>query len=269
MRTSARNRETQAMKKNLLVLTLLLAACPLCLYAEPGDTPAAAPDTPAIQPQEPHDDRPPITVDREAGTLDLAATMVNAKPEWLELIATTPNGREHEAIVTVTAKPSHIHLALVTLGLEPGHPLINSRQGDQISTAPPTGPAIEVLFVYEKDGQTIETPAHRWVVDQQTGEPLPPATWLFTGSVFREWKGREYYMADEAGNAVSLVNFGDDLIVRQTTTAQDNDFQQLQIKEEIALPYGTQLMLRLRLIPEPDPAHDTDMASDKSAPREP
>jgi len=234
------------MKHKLFALTLLLAANPAVSQADPGDAPATAP-------QAQQDDRPAITVDREAGTIDLAATMVPAKPEWLELIATTPGGREYEALITVAAKPSQIHLALVTLGLVPGHPLINIRQDDKIVTDPPTGPAVQVLFIYEKDGQTVQTPANEWVVDQKTGKPLPDAPWLFTGSVFREWKGREYYMADEAGNAVSLVNFGDDLIVRQTPTTDSSDFQQLQINEAKALPYGSRLTLRIRLIPKPHP----------------
>ncbi len=252
------------MKLFLLALPLCLAFTQQGLTAEPGDTPATAP-------QELQDDRPPITVDREAGTIDLAATMVAVKPDWLELIATTPgpSSREHEAIVTVKAQPSHIHLALVTLGLEPGHPLINKRQDDQLVTIPPAGPAVEVLFVYEVDGQAIETPAHQWVTDQVSGETLPQAPWLFTGSIFREWKGREYYMADEAGNAVSLVNFGDDLLVRQTPTTEGNDFQQLQINEEKTLPYGTKLTLRIRLIPKPGPDPAQTQPSDKPLPDEP
>ncbi len=256
------------MKHRLLALTLIAALGATASHADPADTPATTtqPDAPAIAPQ---DDRPAITVDRETGTLDLAATMVDAKPEWLELIATTPGGREHEAIVTVAAKPSHIHLALVALGLEPGHPLINRREDDQLITDPPTGPAVQVFFVYEKDGQTRETPAHHWVVDQQSGEPLPDAPWLFAGSVFREWKGREYYMADEAGNAVSLVNFGDDLVVRQTPTTESSDFQQLQINEEKALPYGSELILRIRLAPKPAPATQPAEPSDKPVPGEP
>ena len=226
---------------------------------------AQPPDDDATTPDKPDDPRPAITTDREAKTIDLAATMVPAEPQWLELIATSPGptGRQHEAIVTVTAKPSHIHLALVTLGLTPGHPLINKRQDDQIVTDPPTGPALELFFVYEKDGKTHETPVHEWVLDAQTGEPLPPARWLFTGSVFRQWQDREYYMADEAGNVASLVNFGDDLIVRQTDTTQDTDFQQLQINKAEVLPYGTELILRIRVARPADGDENPAEPSDK------
>ncbi len=213
-----------------------------------------------------------ITVDREAGVIDLSAKMVPAEPQWLELVATVPGGkgRGHEAIVTVDAKPSHIHLALVTLGLEPGHPLKNNRQGDVIVSEPPAGPTLELFFVYEKDGQIHEDPVHEWVLDEATGQPLAAGSWLFAGSVFREWEGKAYYMADEAGNIASLVNFGDDMIVRRTDMAQDTDFQQLQINKDKALPYGSDLVLRIRVVhPARDPAGaepETPEKSDKPAP---
>ncbi len=251
---------------NLTPVRLILLAGLLALAA---GAQAQTPQAPATAPDRPADERPAITVDREAGTIDLAATMVALEPQWLELIATTQGGREHEAIVTVAAKPSHIHLALVTLGLEPGHPIRNRREGDQIVSDPPTGPELELFFVYDKDGQTHETPAHQWVLDEQTGEPLPACTWLFAGSVFRQWQGREYYMADEAGSVASLVNFGDDLVVRQTETTQDSDFQQLQINEAEALPYGSQLTLRIRVSKPGETPADPDGPSDKPSPDEP
>jgi len=179
--------------------------------------------------------------------------MVHAKPDWLELIATTegPNSRGHEAIVTINAKPSEIHLALLTLGLKPGHPMINKHVEGRFLPDPPSGPGLHVFFVYQVKGQTIQTPAHEWVIDQATGQPLADTHWLFTGSQFRQWQGKEYYMADENGNAVSLVNFGDDLIVRQTDTTQNNDGQDLQLNEAAALPYGTPLILRIQITPPP------------------
>ncbi|GAB4189686.1 MAG: hypothetical protein Kow00105_04090 [Phycisphaeraceae bacterium] len=211
-----------------------------------------------------------IQVNREAGTIDLKAKMVPAAPQWLELVATVPGptGREHEAIVTVNARPSEVHLVLITLGLEPGQPMTHRREGDELVTTLPTGPELALSFVYEKDGHTHEVPVHEWVFDQATGETIPPCRWLFAGSRFRTWQGREYYMADEAGNIASLVNFGDDLIVRQTGTTRDTDFQQLQLDADRALPFGEDLILRIR-VPRPEdtneeghspasPSQDTD-----------
>jgi hypothetical protein len=234
------------MIKPNLSLPLLLAVCIT------GIAPTRAEEPPATQATAAEEGPKVITVDREAKVIDLAAKMVPAEPQWLELVATVPGGkgREHEAIVTIDIMPKQLHLALLTLDLMPGHPQINRREGEAIVTDPATGPPLELFFVYEKDGQMIETPVHEWVLDAATGEPLPPCRWMFTGSVFRQWQGNSYYMADEAGNIASLVNFGDDLIVRRTGTTQDTDFQQLQINKEKIPPYGTDLILRIR-VPEP------------------
>ncbi len=244
----------------LLALTAcLLTALTACAPKPTTPTPAEA-DSSVVTPSEPPTPKPQaqasyLTLNLEAGTIDLAARMVHAKPDWLELIATTegPNSRDHEAIVSITAKPSEVHLALLTLGLMPGHPQVNKHMDGRFVPDPAIGPELRVYFVYEINGQTVQTPVHQWVTDQATGQPLPETRWLFTGSQFRQWQGKEYYMADENGNAVSLVNFGDDLIVRQTDTTQNNDEQQLQLNPNVILPYGTPLILRIR-VTSPAPA---------------
>lgn len=250
-----------------MIRRILQMTAPIAVLALAAALIQAQPTTQTAVPQEPETPKV-ITIDREAGLIDLAAKMVPVEPQWLELIATTPGpkGREHEAIVTIDAKPSRIHLALVTLGLEPGTPQNNRREDDKIITEPPTGPTVNLFFVYEKDGQTLEVPAHKWVINQKSGETIPPCQWLFTGSVFRTWQDREYYMADEAGTIVSLVNFGDDLIVRQTDTTKDTDFQQLQINKEAIPPYGSDLILRIRIPPPPPEANPIPEATQIDTP---
>lgn len=195
---------------------------------------------------------PGLTVHREAGYIDLDATVVGRGTEWLELIACSPKSREHESIVTVTAKPSHIHLALLTLGLEPGAPLSWEGKGEDVVVHPPHGPVVEVFFVVpgEAEGPAVEVPANRWVLNRETGEPLGANRWLFAGSVFRSYEGRQIYMADLNGTVVSLVSFGDDLLVRPTTMTNQTDQQVWQANAELIPPEGTRLTLRLRPVVE-------------------
>ena len=255
------------MKLPTLILTLFTAAVsPTATHAqqtsEPTKVAAVNPD------DQPADTRPPITIDRDAGTIDLAATMVNIEPQWLELVATIEGGREHEAIVTLDVQPSMLHLALVTLGLEPGHPLRVEQVEGETVTLPATGPRLYLYFLYDVDGETHQAPVESWVHDKATGETLAPGRWLFAGSSFRHWQGREYYMADEAGNAVSLVNFGDDLIVYQTERTQNTDSQELQINPQLPLPYGSPLTLRISIHPPedaPQAPENTDSQPDKPA----
>ncbi len=222
----------------MLCLSVLFSASAVAEEVEGEAQAEAAPEAPKT-----------ITVDREAGVIDIKAKLVTTQPQWLELVATTagPKGRAHEAIVTIDTKPSRIHLALVTLGLKPGKPLTNTLKGEEVHTEPAKGPAVELFFVYEKDEQTHEVPVHTWVADAKTDKPIAACKWLFTGSVFRQWEDREYYMADEAGTIVSLVHFGDDLIARQTDTTKDTDFQQLKLIEEVPLELGDELVLRIKV----------------------
>lgn len=268
----------------LLALALLLTTAALAQAQDapkpepptkPDPTPAAtapSPDQAATDSPEAEDTKPKIiTVDRDAGLIDIKAKLVTCKPEWLELVATTdgPSGRSHESIVTVDTKPSLIHVALLSLGLEPGHPQKNTLVDDEVKTDPAQGPELELSFIYQKDGQTHEVPVHEWVVDAKTEKPIKPCKWMFTGSGFRTWQGKEYYMADQAGTIVSLVQFGDDLIARQTDTTNSNDGQQLQLRPDLPLALGDELVLRIKLPKPPPPEADTPQEAAPDTPADP
>ena len=197
---------------------------------------------------------PHIHVDREAGEIDLDAKVVLREGEWIELIACSPNTREHEALVVVPARPSHIHLALLTLGLEPGEPLKVTQTDDGFDVTPPHGPAIEVFFVFEQDGQSRQIPANQWVINQQTDEVMADNRFLFTGSEIVNHEGRDLYMADLNGSIVSLVNFGDDLLARDTTATNKSDNQAWNANTMQIPPLGTDVILRLRpMQPQAEP----------------
>lgn len=191
-----------------------------------------------------------ITVDREARTIDLDARVVLREGEWLELIACTPGTREHEALVIVAAKPSNIHLALLSLGLEPGKPLHSRMEGEERVIVPPTGPAVEAFFVLDREGEKVEVPVNEWVVDQKNGTPLPSNRFLFTGSAFVPYEGKEVYMADLEGSVLTIVNFGDDLLSRDTTQTNQTDDGQWGAKTDAIPPLGTRVLLRLRAVAE-------------------
>lgn len=210
---------------------------------------------------------PAIEIDREAGHVELEAEVVSEEADWLELLVCSPNTREYESVLSSPARPSHIHLALLLLDLEPGRPLswqrvegeASDEAGDGVAgvefvVEPPHGPQVAIECIWEDEaGQRHTVPANEWVVHQETGEPLAENVWLFTGSVFRRFEGRpgengeprQVYMADLNGTIVSLVNFGDDLLARQTTTTNRNDEQAWSTRSERIPPEGTAVTLRL------------------------
>lgn len=188
-----------------------------------------------------------IKLDREAGHLDLDAKVVLREGEWLELLACTPGTREHESILTVEARPRDIHLALILLGLEPGKPLKWERLDDgEVKVHPPTGPKVTISLRYEEDDQIKTVDANQWIVDQQTGRVMDDNVWLFAGSRFETFDGKEVYMADPNGSVISIVNFGDDVLARDTEVTRDNDEQSWDANTPVIPKEGTAVTIRIK-----------------------
>lgn len=208
--------------------------------------PAAAAVTPNPEVAAQAAELPHLRINREQRYIDLDATVVLREGDWLELLACSPGSREHESILTVAARPSHIHLALLTLGLEPGKPLTYQETEEGYQLHPPRGPVVHISIVTEADGQTREISPGEWIVNQKTREPLPDDRWLFTGSAFTEYEGKQIYMADLNGTIASLVNFGEDLLARATDLTNQSDDQTWGANTPQIPPLGTTVTLRLR-----------------------
>lgn len=218
---------------------------------------------------------PAVTLDRDAGHVDVRGRVIGGPVEWLELLACRPGTREHESVVTLDARAEHLHAALLLLGLTPGAPADARWEGDDLVQTPPRGPALGVSFVFD-DAPGRPVPAGAYVADQATGAPLAPAPaeadagapatgggWRFAGSRLVEGRQRTYFLAEENGTLISLVNFGDDLIARDTPHPADggNGFWTLNADPAgwPALPApGTPLTVRLSRVLEPDPSPAAD-----------
>lgn len=189
---------------------------------------------------------PHVRVDREAGVVEVDAKVVLDDAEWLELIVCTTGGREYESIAATDARPSHIHLALMTLGLQPGRPSTWERNDkDDLVQIKPTGPEVVVTIAWEHEGKKHSVPANQWIKDAKSGEAMPGETWLFTGSQLVEHDGERIYMADANGTVISLVNFGDDLLSRNTELTNQTDEGQWVANGEAIPPAGTPITIRL------------------------
>lgn len=268
----------------MLSRLLTLGSIPLLLVATActGQPPATQPDTratpagpdaPASQPADPL--APPtsgkglkgITVNREAGYVDVDATVVLREGEWLELLACTPDSKEHESILTVAARPSHVHLALLMLGTEPGKPLTYEEQEDGYKIHPPRGPEVAVAVVEGEGDDAKVTPANQWVLDQETGKPMPDSMWLFTGSKVDEFEGEKIYVADVNGTAITLVSFGDDLLSRNTEVTDRSEGSNDAWKANTKLIPEVGTKVKLRLTPVKNEAEDQpQMNTDEEEP---
>lgn len=194
--------------------------------------------------------KPPVTINREEGHIEVEAKVIRREADWLELLACTPGGREHEAVLTIAAKPRQIHLALLVLGIEPGKPLQWRLEGEEYVMTPPSGPKVNITIRYEKDGKLIEVPASQWIMDRNTKEPMKDEPWLFTGSKFAEVEGKQFYLADLNGTTISIVNFGDDLLTRAGEQTDRSDNERWACNTEQIPDAGTVVTVRLTPIKE-------------------
>lgn len=150
------------------------------------------------------------------GFVPIDVSHENTPDVWIELIAEAHGVRDFEALIGLHAEAREVHAALMLLGLEPGSPgkiiVQEDEEGRPLKRIDPTGPEIEVRFRYEQDGETITADPTTWVHDPETGKvfsELKPR-FYFGGSSFREFEGKEWYMARVEGTVVGLCTFGNE-----------------------------------------------------------
>lgn len=260
----------------LLVFNLCLAGIPaLALQDKPAqpaasDKPAAADAQPDVVDQaiaQLNEADNGITVNREGQYVDVKAKVCLRSAEFLEMFACTPDTREHESILVLKAQPSMMHLGLLLLGQEPGKPLFYDQKFSPPKLVTATGPKIKVYIVQKVLGEEQELPANRWVKDNNNGEMMADNTWLFAGSITTKVNDKQVYLADLNGSAISLVNFGDDLLTlpTQVTHANESHGKTWAPRTEAIPRVGTEVTLRLRVV-APDPPQAEAKAKDDPQP---
>jgi hypothetical protein len=177
---------------------------------------------------------------------------------FLEVVACAPDTREHEALVMTKVRPSHIHAALLMLDRTPGFPgsWIWNGPGSGPTYTAPSGDEIDIFLRYiGPDGQTIERPVRDWIVDVDTGAPLPDVPFKFAGSRFVTYRGDEVYDADYAGNIVGLATFGNEVVAWTEVFSPESsvDAPRWIANPEVVPVYGTPVTLILKPRGEREP----------------
>jgi len=220
-----------------------------------------------------------IRVDRKKRIVDIDAVVCLREGDWLELLACAKGTKEHESILSIKAAPSEVHGALLLIGLKEGTPLRYIKVKGKRKLMDPQGPRVAVTLVYKNDkGKTVEVPAHEWVVNQKTGKQLNDNIWLFSGSFFDRYKVpkklgsdefviKERYAADLNGTIISLVNFGDDVLSRDTNLTDKTDEGVWGVATKKVPKLGTKVIIRIRpaakVKPDPKKGKTDDSKSSK------
>jgi hypothetical protein len=125
----------------------------------------------------------------------------------LEHLLCLKGTKEHEAILATPARPKQIHAGLLLTGAEPGHPVRFLPKFE-----PPSGTAISIEVVWEKDGKSLRADARSWVKDEKTRGPLE-RDWVFAGSeLYQDPITKKTVYAAEDGDLITVSNFGSSIL---------------------------------------------------------
>lgn len=155
-----------------------------------------------------------------------------------------PRGQKaHETVLTFKGvRPSDVHKALESLALKPGKPAYG--EGTQA-----VGPKIKVFVeLTGKDGKSTRVPIEKCLVHKDTGKPMVPLTWHFTGSVVKQpdpEKDDMVYGADLTGTFFSLFPVTDCCVLQTQLTMKDEPNYKLETDPKVLPAEGTAIKLVL------------------------
>jgi len=164
----------------------------------------------------------------------------------IEVVGTyaAPRGQKaHETVLTFKGvRPSDLHNALESLGLKPGKPAYG--EGTQAS-----GPSVKVFVeVPGKDGKPLRVPVEKCLVHRDTGKPMAPLKWHFTGSARKQPdpdKDDTVYGADLTGTFLSLFPVTDCCVLQTHLTMKDEPNYKLEANPKVLPKEGTPVKLVL------------------------
>lgn len=248
-----------------LGLPALVAAvgCAAVRADNPPAPPAPAPGG-AVAPQPPADpievfqqQNPGLRILPGKAGVDMEVEVALREAPLLECLVCTRGTKDHESLFVTDLKPSQLHLALLLIGLNPGQPRSVVWVGpnkDEPKLVPASGPEVQIVAVTRIGDQEVEVPITDWLVTGPKREKAPASTWMFTGSMFKQFEGRQFYVADANGPLVSLCHFGFDTLAPHTakTDQADSAGEDFGCRAAAIPPVNTKLTLRFKPVPKPE-----------------
>jgi hypothetical protein len=156
----------------------------------------------------------------------------------LEFVACVKGTSEHESVMRSEARPSHLHLALLIIGLTPGQGVHYDEEAKK--WVPPSGAPMKLSVEFEKAGKLVTLPAEQTMRDIKTKKPMPPVTWVFTGSHVMPDKN---YAADRLGYLVTVVNFQYSPVDLPALVSDADETLEWEMNPEVVPAKGTKMTL--------------------------
>jgi hypothetical protein len=138
------------------------------------------------------------------------------------------------------------------IGLTPGAPGGWEWKEKTLLPILPTGDAVDVAFVVERDGTSKEEAAPTWIVNAATGKTLADEMsggegFVFAGSGFVTRGGGERYAADGAGTLIGLATFGTETIAWKRVFSPESSVDEpvWAVKRDVQPSAGTSVVVRI------------------------
>lgn len=211
---------------------------------------------------------PGVRIDAAAGVVEFDAMVspmlvpdARAPRFYLEVVCCSPDTREHETFVVTRVGPSHLHAALLAVGLKSGTPGSFRQTDHGLETIDPAGDRVEVRFVYEAGGATVEADPLAWVARDTGGAGFLETEraraqehggrepgWVFAGSRMAAHDGRDVYDADGTGVVIGLTTFGSEVLSWSRTISPDSAVEAPSWVADFSKtpPAGTAVRVRVR-----------------------
>ncbi len=170
---------------------------------------------------------PGVRIDREQQIVEVDARVgtdvhhPDTPDVYLEVVVSVPDTRAYEALVVIDAAAEHVHAAMLLAGYLPGSPGRWEQRSGSIVGVEPTGTPVAVHFIV--DGRVIR-PA-TWIGLGDDRAPIQDLSWVFAGSGFRSFNGREVYLAGIEGTIVGLTTFGTEMIAARSMHHPESEFE--------------------------------------------
>lgn len=120
-----------------------------------------------------------VKVDAKTGTIRFAATVAkqgryDVLKGSIEYLLVAKGGKDYETVFVTDVAPQALADVFVKLGLKPGRPADGKTD--------PTGTPVRIFVEITTGRKTVRHAAEDFILLKETGKPLEPGTWTFTGS---------------------------------------------------------------------------------------
>ena len=190
---------------------------------------------------------PGLVANRKTREIHIDAMGVGMGPHNpIEFLLVSPSsGNDYEALTVSFAEASHVHRALTFIGLSPGRGVDYRKMQFW-----PKGERVKVMVHAPK---VKPAPLIHYVLDKQTGKPLPDQGFVFVGSRMvedPENAGQKRYAADiyDPRSIISIYNEPDSILDIPRRASQQDVYNRQFFNPELVLP--TNCLLDVVITPE-------------------